>query len=242
MTNYAITISYDGGGFCGWQHQPNGASIQDAVEHAILRLTGEKVKVVGSGRTDAGVHALGQVASFALSSEVAERTIVGGLNAHLPKSIRVLSAEITADDFDARKSAKKKTYMYLMYRGKELPVLYSRALCVGDVDIKAMRAQAKTLIGTHDFTTFKAAGSSAKTSVRTVYDAHIEDDGFFVKLFITANGFLYNMVRIIAAQLVKVGKGEEVDIASLLEKRDRTEAKETAPAHALYLYSVDYSA
>ncbi len=259
MTDYALTISYDGSGFCGWQHQPNGNSIQDAVENAIFRLTGEKVKVVGSGRTDAGVHALGQVASFSLENEMAEKTVVGGLNAYLPKSVRVMSAVKTENGFNARKSAKKKTYMYLMYRGDELPVLYSRALCIGDADVNVMRAEARKLVGTHDFTTFKAAGSGAKTSVRTVYDAHIEDDGFFIKLFITADGFLYNMVRIIAAQLVKAGKTaklenrekcengkkvekvEKTDITELIEKRDRTAAKETAPAYALYLYSVDYS-
>ena len=243
MTNYAIKISYDGGGFCGWQHQPSGGGVQDALEAAIYRLTGEKVKVVGSGRTDAGVHALGQVASFRLNAEVEEKTIVGGLNAHLPKGVRVLSARIADEKFDARKSAEKKTYMYLMYRGKELPVLYNRALCVGDTDVKAMAEAAKAVVGTHDFTTFKAAGSGAKTSVRTVYDAHVEDDGFFIKLFVTANGFLYNMVRIIAAQIVKAGKGEinAAGIETLIEKRDRTAAKETAPACALYLYSVDYS-
>ena len=241
MTNYAITISYDGGGFCGWQHQASGDSIQDAIEAAVYSLSGEKVKVVGSGRTDAGVHALGQVASFSLEKELAEKVIVGGLNAHLPRSIRVLSAVKKDESFDARKSAKRKTYMYLMYRGKELPVLANRALCVGDANVEMMRAAAKDIIGTHDFATFKAAGSGAKTSVRTVYDAHIDDDGFFIKFFITANGFLYNMVRIISAQLVKAGSGTDVDIKELIEKKDRTAAKETAPAHALYLYSVEYT-
>ncbi|MCH5161017.1 MAG: tRNA pseudouridine(38-40) synthase TruA [Clostridiales bacterium] len=241
MIRYAITISYDGGGFCGWQHQANCDSVQDAVEKAIFLLSGERVKVVGSGRTDAGVHALGQVASFSLEKDLAENVIVGGLNAHLPKSIRILSAKKTEESFDARKSAKKKTYMYLMYRGNALPVLYNRALCVGDVNVEAMRAAAKDIVGTHDFSTFKAAGSGAKTSVRTVYDVRIDDDGKFIKLFITANGFLYNMVRIIAAQLVKIGSGAKVDIKELIEKRDRTAAKETAPAFALYLYSVEYN-
>ena len=237
---YKITLSYDGSPFCGWQSQKNGKSIQDAVEAAVEKLTGERPRVTGSGRTDAGVHAIAQVAHFDLSKEVAEKTIVGGLNAYLPPEIRVLSAERVEESFDARKSVKKKTYMYLMYKGVPSPLLANRALCVGDLDAKAMTAASKAIIGTHDFATFMAAGSGAKTSVRTVYDLRIEDDGKFVKLFITADGFLYNMVRIIAAQLIKVGKGESVNIAELIEKRDRTAAKETAPAYALYLFSVEY--
>lgn len=237
---YKITLSYDGSPFCGWQSQKNGKSIQDAVEAAVEKLTGERPRVTGSGRTDAGVHAIAQVAHFDLSKEVAEKTIVGGLNAYLPPEIRVLSAERVEESFDARKSVKKKTYMYLMYKGVPSPLLANRALCVGDLDAKAMTAASKVIIGTHDFATFMAAGSGAKTSVRTVYDLRIDDDGKFVKLFITADGFLYNMVRIIAAQLIKVGKGESVNIAELIEKRDRTAAKETAPAYALYLFSVEY--
>ncbi len=235
MSRYRIVLSYDGMGFCGWQHQPSGNSIQDAVEAAALSLFGEKVSVVGSGRTDAGVHAIAQTAHFDLSKEFPIKNIVGGLNAYLPRSIRVTSAAACASTFDARKSAKKKTYMYLMYRGEPLPVLNDRALCVnGNIDVSLMNAAA-ALVGTHDFATFKAAGSGAKTSVRTVYDAHFEEDGPFVKFFITADGFLYNMVRIIVAQLLK-----GADIAALIDKRDRTAAKETAPGYALYLYGVEY--
>ncbi len=237
---YKITVSYDGGGFCGWQSQRNGASIQDAIETAIERLTGARSRVTGSGRTDAGVHAIAQVAHFDSDKIMESKTVVGGLNAYLPRTIRVTRAEAVDNAFDARKCVKKKTYMYLMYRGVELPVLAERAVCIGTPDVSAIQAAAGELVGTHDFATFMAAGGGAKTSTRTVFDAHIEDDGFFVKLFISANGFLYNMVRIIVAQLVKAGRGENVDIPALIAARDRKAAKAIAPACGLYLYGVEY--
>ena len=238
---YKITLSYDGSGFCGWQSQKSGGSIQDAVEFALEKLTGIKTRVTASGRTDAGVHALAQVAHFDIEKDLTEKTVIGGLNAYLPRSVRVLAAERANDNFDARKSAKRKTYMYLMYRGSELPVLSGRALCIGDnVNVDAMRDAARFLAGTHDFKTFMASGGGAKTSVRTVYDARFEDDKFFVKFYITANGFLYNMVRIIVAQLLKIGKGGNIDMRELIALCDRNNAKELAPPDGLYLYDVKY--
>lgn len=237
---YAVTLSYDGGGFCGWQSQPSGASVQDAVERAIQSLTGETVRVVGSGRTDAGVHAVGQVAHFDTVKDVPEKTIVSGLNAYLPRTVRVLSAKKTDESFDALRSVKKKTYMYLMYRAPQLPVLDGRALCVGELDVASMERAASELVGTHDFATFMASGGGAKTSTRTVFDAHFTADERFIKFFITADGFLYNMVRIIVAQLVKVGEGKASGIKETMEKCDRAYAKEIAPACGLYLYNVEY--
>lgn len=237
---YKITVSYDGAGFCGWQSQPSGASVQDAIEAAVEKLFGARSTVVGSGRTDAGVHALAQVAHFDSDKDMPLKNVVGGLNAYLPDAVRVMKAECVGDDFDARKSVKRKTYMYVMYKGACTPLLETRALRVDELDIEAMNRAAAELVGTHDFATFKAAGSGAKTSVRTVFDAHVECKGGLYLFFITADGFLYNMVRIIAAQLVKIGAGEDVDIKALIEKRDRTAAKETAPAKGLYLYGVEY--
>lgn len=238
---YKITLSYDGTDFCGWQHQPNGNSIQDAVEAAAERLFGQNVSVVGSGRTDAGVHAIAQVAHFDADKILPDKNVVGGLNAYLPRSIRVTAASQTTDTFNARKSAKQKTYMYLMYVGDTLPVLNDRALCIeNEPDMQRMNMCAYQLIGKHDFSTFMAAGGGAKTFTRTVFDARFERDGRFIKFFITADGFLYNMVRIITAQLLKAGRGDNVDIPALIEKRDRSYAKELAPACGLYLYSVDY--
>ncbi|MCH5162193.1 MAG: tRNA pseudouridine(38-40) synthase TruA [Clostridiales bacterium] len=237
---YKITLSYDGASFCGWQSQPSGGSVQDAVEAAVQKLFGCKAAVVGSGRTDAGVHALAQVAHFDSEKVLPLKNVVGGLNAYLPDAVRVTEAECVDGTFDARKSVKKKTYMYIMYDGTVTPLLETRALKVDELDEVAMNRACAELVGTHDFATFKAAGSSAKTSVRTVFDAHVERKGRLYLFFITADGFLYNMVRIITAQLVKIGGGEEVDIKALMEKRDRTAAKETAPAKGLYLYRVEY--
>jgi len=242
MMRYRITLGYDGTEFCGWQSQPCGKSVQDAVETAAEKLFGERVRVTGSGRTDAGVHALKQVAHFDAEKILEPKNIVGGLNAYLPRTVRVMSAEYADGAFDARKSAKRKTYMYLMYVGGETPVLNDRALTVPpSTDFAAMEIAARSLIGTHDFATFKASGSGAKTSVRTVFDAHFERCGAFVEFFITADGFLYNMVRIIVAQLLKIGGGKGApDMAALISARDRAAAKEIAPPHALYLYDVQY--
>lgn len=238
---YKITLSYDGTGFCGWQTQPNRLSVQGEVQRALSCLFREDVKAVGSGRTDAGVHAIAQVAHFDANKEFEPKSVIGGLNAFLPPAIRVIDAERAADDFNARKSAKKKTYMYLCYREPQLPLMQNRALAVPRrIDVNVMRRQAESLLGKHDFCSFKAAGSSAKTSVRTIYDAHIVDDGFLIKMFLTADGFLYNMVRIIVAQLIKSGLGGDADILKLIAAKDRAQAKETAPACGLYLFSVNY--
>ncbi|MDE6293832.1 MAG: tRNA pseudouridine(38-40) synthase TruA, partial [Clostridiales bacterium] len=235
---YKITLSYDGTDFCGWQHQPNGNSIQDAVEAAGQKLFGQNISVVGSGRTDAGVHAIAQVAHFDADKVLPNKNVVGGLNAYLPRSVRVTSAYQAPDDFNARNSAKQKTYMYLMYVGESLPVLNDRALCLeNEPDMQRMNICASEIVGRHDFSTFMAAGGGAKTFTRTVKDAHFERDGRFIKFFITADGFLYNMVRIITAQLLKAGRGVDVNISELIEKRDRSYAKELAPACGLYLYS-----
>lgn len=239
---YKIVLSYDGAGFCGWQSQPSGGSIQQAVEAAAVKLfTADKIAVVGSGRTDAGVHALRQVAHFDCDKVLPPHNVVGGLNAYLPPSVRVISAEHAADTFDARKSVKKKTYMYLAYTGDITPLLNGRALHLdSSPDLDKINEEARALIGTHDFASFKAAGSSAKTSVRTVFDAHAETRGRFTMFFITADGFLYNMVRIIAALLFKAGAGENINIKEIMDKRDRGAAKLVAPAYGLYLYDVEY--
>ena len=239
---YKIVLSYDGAGFCGWQSQPSGGSIQQAVEAAGAKLFGTGISVVGSGRTDAGVHALRQVAHFDCDKVLPPHNVVGGLNAYLPQSVRVISAEHAEGSFDARKSVKKKTYMYLAYTGDITPLLGDRALYLDKApDIEAINNAAQALVGTHDFASFKAAGSSAKTSVRTVFDAHAETRGRFTMFFITADGFLYNMVRIISALLFKIGAGEKIDIKEIMDKRDRSAAKLVAPAYGLYLYDVEYS-
>ena len=187
------------------------------------------------------MHAVGQVAHFDCEKQLDDRNVVGGLNAYLPREIRVLDGGRTSPDFHARMGAIDKTYMYLMYTGKPLPPLNDRALCLGfEPNTERMADAARALLGTHDFSTFVAAGGGAKTFTRTVKRADIERDGRFVMFYINADGFLYNMVRIITAQLIKAGRGEQVDMPALIEKRDRAFAKELAPAHGLYLYQVNY--
>ena len=238
---YKITLSYDGTGFCGWQSQPNGMSVQDETERAVFKLFGERAVVTGSGRTDAGVHALGQVAHFDCEKILDGKNVIGGLNAYLPREIRVTDGGQTRPDFHARHDVTEKTYMYLMYAGKQIPPLNDRALCLGfEPNVASMTDAARHLSGTHDFSTFVAAGGGAKTFTRTVKRVELKKDGPFVRFFITADGFLYNMVRIITAQLIKAGRGDAVDMPALIEKRDRTFAKELAPAHGLYLYNVVY--
>lgn len=237
---YVVTVSYDGTDFCGWQSQPNGNSVQDAMNAAASRLFCADVKCVGCGRTDAGVHALGAAVHFDAQKVLPLKNVVGGLNAYLPSAIRVLSADVADDSFDARKSAKRKTYMYFMYTAPHYPVLDNRALRLDyEPNIDKLNSLTKAIIGKHDFSSFMAAGGSAKTFTRNVFDAHFERDGIFIKFFITADGFLYNMVRIIVAQLLKAERGK-ADIADILARRDRAFAKELAPACGLYLYSVEY--
>lgn len=237
---YKITLSYDGTPFCGWQSQKNGNSIQDRVETAVYKLCGEKTRVTGSGRTDAGVHAVAQVAHFSVDKDLPLKTVVGGLNAYLPSEVRVLSAEYADEKFDARKSVKKKTYLYLFYTGAPLPVLNGRVCNKTGLDEKRMNERAQELVGRHDFKCFMASGSGAKTTVRTVHEVRVERQGDFVGFYITADGFLYNMVRIIAAVLARIGLGEDISFSALIEKGDRTLCKDTAPACGLYLYNVEY--
>lgn len=236
-----ITLTYDGTDFCGWQVQPNLPSIQGELETAIKKLCGEEVSVIGSGRTDAGAHALGQVASFELKKPFDIARIVPGLNYYLPPTIRVINAEKESDDFNARFSAKSKTYLYLLYNAEiENPLLRHRALRVNGLDFEKIKSAAKLFEGTHDFSAFMSSGSEVKTTVRTVYKCDFYfKDGFYV-LEISANGFLYNMVRKIIAFLISIGMGKKEPnlIIELLKNGGKT--KEIAPSYGLYLKSVEY--
>ena len=244
MNRYKITLSYDGTTFCGWQTQPGGGSIQQYLQEAIFKLSGEHTKIDGSGRTDKGVHALNQVANFDLKKEYDNRTIVKALNYYLPDQIVVKDATLVPNTFHSWKSVKIKTYMYLMYKSKDInPLFVNRAFKISpDCDIYKMQVAAREFIGTHDFTAVKSSGGSAKTSVRTVYNADIEQGDFgTVKFMISANGFLYNMVRIIVAQIIKAGEGNlTMSVPDIIHSQNRLNAKEIAPPYGLYLYKVDY--
>ena len=244
MKRYKIVIQYDGGAYHGWQKQPHQpATVQAAVEAAAARVTGTATSVTASGRTDEGVHALGQTAHFDSAKDLPPERYVAALNHWLPGDIRVVSCEEVPQAFDARKSAKRKTYAYRMYTGAvENPLRRTRELFVGPVDVGRMDECARLFVGVHDFSAFMSSGSSAKTTVREVFSSSVAEEGYSVVFRITGSGFLYNMVRILAGALVRVGKGysDGSEIARALENGDRTLVPDIAPPQALYLEKVEY--
>lgn len=235
-----LTLSYIGDEYAGWQVQPSVRTVQGELQSAIKKLTGEDVSVAGSGRTDAGVHALGQVAHFDLSRDFEVKKVAGGLNYYLPQDIRVLSAKEVGNDFHARYNAKKKTYVYLI--ASEDNALYlNRAWYKPSLDVEEMKKCLPVLMGKHDFAAFMSSGSEVKTTVREIYDIKLVRRGELLVLRITADGFLYNMVRKIAGVLVKAGEGKlkADDVKKILDSRDAASTP-LAPPYALYLYKVVY--
>ena len=243
MRNLKITLQYNGENYCGWQRQPNSPGIQGTVENAIYEITKEKVKVTASGRTDAGVHALGQVANFKTETNIPASRIPDALNAKLPKDISVISCEEVDMDFHARYNACGKTYRYLIYnRPYRSPLYKNLAYHVKcDLDWDKIRLEAKYLIGTHDFVGFMSSGSSVKDTVRTIYDIKIEEHEGITSIEISGNGFLYNMVRIIVGTLVDIGRGRiKHNMEEIINSKSRSMCGHTAPAHGLFLKKVNY--
>lgn len=238
-----LTLDYIGSRYHGWQLQPGKDTVQKRLEDALSKLCGEEIHVVASGRTDSGVHAFGQVVHFDTTTSYDIVAYHRGTNNYLPASIRVLKAEQVSDEFHARFSAKQKTYMYLMYESAQERAVYSeRATRVDTLDIDAIEKACKYLIGEHDFSSFMSTGSDIKTTVRTITNAKIEKQGNEYKFFVTANGFLYNMVRKIVAGLIRVGTGKMSveDFAKKVENPDILSLPFVAPADGLYLVSVEY--
>ena len=244
MRNIKLTIEYDGKDFNGWQKQPNKLNIQGTIEQAISKITGEEIKLDASGRTDAGVHSLGQVANFKTNSNLPIERFPIAINANLKKSIRILAAEEVDDRFHSRLTCKQKTYRYIInnslygsaiYRNLEYHVPQK-------LDVEKMKEAAKYFEGEHDFKAFKASGTSSKSSIRKIYKAEVykDEDRIFIEL--TGNGFLYNMVRIISGTLVDVGLGKTIpkDVESIILEGKRENAGKTLPAHGLYLVKVKY--
>lgn len=246
MRNIKLTIEYDGKDFNGWQKQPNKLNIQGTIEQAIKTITGEDVDLQASGRTDAGVHALGQVANFKTNSNIPIEKMSIAINCNLKKSIRIVKAEEVEERFHSRLSCKRKTYRYII-NNSEIPSAIYRNLETHipyKLDIEKMKQAVKYFEGEHDFKAFKASGTSSKSSIRTIYKAEVlkmPNNRIYIEL--TGNGFLYNMVRIIAGTLVDVGTGKikPEDIEKIIESKDRTNAGKTLPPQGLYLVCVNYN-
>jgi tRNA pseudouridine38-40 synthase len=245
MPRYKLTIEYDGTPFVGWQVQDNGVSVQGVVTDAILAFAGERTVVAGAGRTDAGVHALGQVAHVDLAKDWDGDTVRDALNAHLrPHPIAVPAAERVAEDFDARFSAIRRHYLYrIVNRRADLALDALRAWRVPrPLDTSAMHEAAQSLVGRHDFTTFRAAECQAKSPVKTLDRLEVARDGDEVRVTAVARSFLHHQVRSMVGSLVHVGEGKwsGADLAAALAARDRTACGQVAPPHGLYLVRVEY--
>jgi tRNA pseudouridine38-40 synthase len=244
LPRYKLILEYEGTAYHGWQIQPGLPTIQGNLEAALARIAGAPVAVRGAGRTDAGVHALAQVASLSADLRLDVCTLRRALNASLPRDIVVCHVEEAPPDFDARRSARSKTYRYTLLR-REYPSawlgrhsLYMRS----PLDLPAMGQAARAAIGTHDFSAFRAGTCTAATPVRTVLEASWRVAGDLWHFEITANAFLQHMVRILVGTLLEVGRGKRApsDVAAVLASRDRRRAGKTAPPHGLCLVQVHY--
>ncbi len=263
MRNIRLTIAYDGTGYAGWQVQPGVATVQGVIESALHELTGETIRVHGSGRTDAGVHALGQVAHFQTAATIPPERFAAALTGLLPGDIAVRSSCEVPVDFHARYSAKRKSYRYVIHQTRDRHPWLDRYTwrLEGPLDVDAMRKASVCLVGTHDFSAFESKSQPDENSVRIVTDVVLrgrrgwdpwspgepalrpqDESRDFLVIQIEANGFLYNMVRAIVGTLVKVGRGDwpAERVAQVLKSRDRAQAGETAPPQGLYLLGVNY--
>jgi len=244
MKRIKLVISYDGTNYHGWQVQPDKITIEGVINKALSELLQEDITVIGASRTDAGVHAKGNVAVFDTNTMIPAEKICFAVNRYLPWDIRVLSSTEVPADFHPRKVSCRKTYEYkIMNRDIAIPTerLYSYFVYY-DMDIKAMQEAAQYLIGEHDFKSFCSANTKVLDTVRTIYSLNVEKEGYMIKISITGNGFLYNMVRIIAGTLIEVGRGVKnpKDMETILKGRNRRLAGPTAPAHGLTLVGIEY--
>ena len=247
MRYLKLTVAYDGANYVGWQVQPNGISIQQRLEEAWQATTQESIRIIASGRTDAGVHAIAQVCSVATQTKHSCNTLRRALNANTPEDISIVDVETAPDDFHAIRDATGKTYRYQIQYGQPNPlVIRDHWYCHRDLDVGAIEEARKSLIGEHDFASFQAAGADRKSTVRNLsrLDCRSWEEGHFKYLHmeLTSNGFLYNMVRNIVGTLVRVGQGRRSPdwVLDVLNQKERSVAGQTAPAHALILISVEY--
>jgi tRNA pseudouridine38-40 synthase len=244
MKNIKLTVEYDGTSYSGWQRQKNALTIQQVLEDALFKFTNEKIDIFGASRTDSGVHAKGYVCNFLLNTKIPGERFRDILNNLLPDDIVILKAEEVPLDFHARYNCKGKRYIYTIINakqriaiGRQYSYLYKREL-----NVELMRKAAGYFIGTHDFEAFRSIGSNVKTSVRTVSELKIDQEGNFIRIIISADGFLYNMVRIITGTLIDVGVGriKPEDIKDIIESKNRKRAGKCVPGKGLCLDEVFY--
>ena len=244
MRRIHLIVEYDGTAYAGWQRQANTMTVQEKLERAILKLTGEELCVSGASRTDAGVHALGQSAHFDTESRIPADKFSFALNTLLPPDIRVTRSEEVPLEFHARFSTRGKRYRYLFHAAPHAGALTrnTHAHVIYPLDAERMQAEAQDLVGTHDFAAFAASGSVVKDTVRTIYRAEVTREGSEIRLVVEGSGFLYNMVRIIAGTLIGVGSGklEPGAFKRAIASGDRLDLGITAPAHGLTLMEVFY--
>lgn len=244
MQRLLLTLRYDGTAYHGWQVQPNGVTVQQVLQDAIEAVTGVRSGVIGCSRTDAGVHAEGFCCTFDTESTLRGERMIGALNAHLPDDIAVYRCEEVAADFHPRYQSSGKRYVYRIWNAPYRNPFWERYAIHHrrPLDEKAMDAWAQSFVGTHDFAAFCAAGSSVVDTVRTVSECHVERDGDMVIFSVRANGFLYNMVRIMIGTLLDIAfeKQSPNSIDEALRQKDRNLAGATAPAKALCLQEVFY--
>lgn len=244
MRNFKITIQYDGTNYHGWQIQSNGRTVQGELTRALSILDQRAVTVYGAGRTDAGVHAEGQVANFFLERDFEPRLLRDAINGNLDRDIRVLEAEAVSDAFNARYSARQKTYRYRIWIGDVVSPFAFRHVhhYRSGLNIEEMRCAASALIGAHDFTAFTVASSDSEDKVRTLTGLEIEQLTNEISIIVSGEGFLRYMVRTIVGTLLEVGRGKRTaaSVGQTLESRDRANAGPSAPANGLTLVRVDY--
>ena len=244
MKRVKLTIAYDGTEYCGWQIQPNGITVEEVLNKALKKMTGEDICVIGASRTDSGVHAMGNVAVFDTETSIPADRIAMALNQRLPEDIVIVKSEEVAPDFHPRYCDCEKTYEYHILKTK-IPVPTKRHyhyFVSYDLDVDAMRRAAAFLVGEHDFESFCNIRTDVESTVRTITKLDILEQGEEIVVQITGNGFLYNMVRIIVGTLVRVGRGfyPPEKVKEILEAKDRTAAGVTAPPQGLFLKEIRY--
>lgn len=245
MRNIKMTVEYDGSRYKGFQRlKDNDMTIQGKIETVLSKMTNEDIEIIGSGRTDMGVHALGQVVNFKTNSTDSIEKIQKYLYEYLPEDIVIRNIEETSERFHSRYNAKSKVYLYRIDNNKFHSTFNRRYSYHVEkkLDIDLMIKGSKFLIGEHDFTSFASSKSKKKSNIREIYSIEIKENKNLIEIYIEGNGFLYNMVRIIAGSLVDVGLGKKSpeDIKTMLEAKNRSKASDTAPSKGLFLYKVNY--